>query len=122
MNVLFIITGLACGGAEKQLLDVCIYLKNNYGCNVKVISIASNNEIIDEFKLSQIDVQVLPMNGINAFVKLISSIKKFKPDVIHSHMIHANIALALISPFISCKNLFCTSHNIVEGGKIISTI
>ncbi|MCG9606868.1 glycosyltransferase [Vibrio alginolyticus] len=112
MNIAYIITGLACGGAEAQLATICDYLKDEH--NVQVFSIANNNEILDRF--SGVKVSFYNVKNIFHIYKLYSELKKFNPDIIHSHMIHSNIISPPIAKFLG-KPCFVTSHNTVEGSK-----
>lgn len=122
MKILYIITGLACGGAEKQLLDVCSILSSVHNSNVKVISIAKNKEILELFVSNNIDVEIIPCNSFKNICSIINSIRKFEPDIVHSHMIHSNILLGLIYPFINNARVkyYSTAHNVVQGGKLKS--
>ena len=48
MKIAYVITGLACGGAEVQLATLCHELKGSH--LVRVYSIASNASILDRFE------------------------------------------------------------------------
>lgn len=116
INVLYIITGLACGGAEVQLSTLTNSLNQDENIRVKVISIAAINEISSRFK--NVDLEIIPINSLAGVLKLIKSALYFKPDIIHSHMIHSNIIGMILSLLCRCSCI-CTAHNTVEGGKLL---
>ena len=41
----------------------------------------------------------------------------FKPDVVHAHMVHANIFARISRKFLSVPRLICSAHSNNEGGK-----
>lgn len=127
MNICFITTGLDYGGAEKQLLDLAIRIKNK-GHSVNIISMLKPVAFLDILGENGIAVHSLDMTrGKGRFIDLIRTIKilrKLKPDVIHAHMVHANFLSRLSVKFCGNKNvrLVCTAHNTVEGGKVIDMV
>jgi UDP-N-acetylglucosamine:LPS N-acetylglucosamine transferase len=54
---------------------------------------------------------------IKAYLKCRKLIKKIKPDVVHSHMVHANIFTRLLRLTTSIPRLISTIHNTNEGGR-----
>lgn len=113
MKIAYIITGLACGGAESQLATICNALRKEH--IVKVFSISSNIDIIDRF--TGIDVETISLKDIRNFSILYSKLKSFNPDVVHSHMVHSNIIAPVVSYFLR-KPCFITAHNVNEGNKL----
>ena len=123
MKVLFIITGLGLGGAETQLIQMINYLaRKKY--EIKVIKLTGRNEIVPDNKnIEIIDLSLKRKgNSIYSLVRaLILTVKEcwiFRPEVVHSHMIHANILARLSRFFYRPKRLICTAHSNFEGGKI----
>ncbi|MBB6663357.1 glycosyltransferase [Proteus mirabilis] len=120
-NLLFIITGLGVGGAEKQ---VCLLADQfaQLGNKITIISLA-DKEILVKPQNKNIKIVSLNMKkNIFSFLitanKLKNIIKNEKPDVIHSHMIHANIFTRLVRIFVKIPVLISTAHNTNEGGKL----
>ncbi|WP_130830733.1 glycosyltransferase [[Erwinia] mediterraneensis] len=119
MKIIFIITGMGIGGAEKQLSLLASKMSSR-GHNVLIISLSANIEVdID----SNIGIEVLDMNKnplslICALSKASRIINKFKPDIVHSHMFHANIFARILRVFNPFPVLISTSHSTFEGGKL----
>lgn len=119
MNILYVITGLGLGGAEKVVADLAdqMFLK---GHEVKIVYLTG--PMLVKPKSEQIEVIYLGLNGLKDFfkasAKYLEIVRKFKPDVIHAHMVHANIFARLNRVRTKTPRLICTAHCSNEGGKI----
>lgn len=122
MKILFLITGLGVGGAERQVCDLADKLAQK-GHSIKIVSLASKVEMGVLPKDLSINVQYLnmsknPLSFILTCLKLKDIIKDFQPDIVHSHMFHANIVARVLRLFVSFPKLICTAHNTNEGGQL----
>ena len=119
MKILYVITGLGLGGAEKvvaDLADQMILL----GHNVKVSYLTG--EVLVRPTSLDVELISLHLNSAKDFIsasrKYQRLIKSFRPDVVHAHMVHANIFARLNRPLCPVPKLICTAHNSNEGGKV----
>lgn len=122
MNILYLITGLGIGGAEKQVCDLADKFAS-LGHNVKLVSLNSTFSEQTLPKNNQVDVVYLnmlknPLGFFKAYFKLRKIIQQFHPDVVHAHMFHANLMARLIRLSIKVNRLICTAHNTNEGGAL----
>ncbi len=119
MKVLLVITGLGMGGAERVVVDLADGLVSR-GHKVKIAYMTGPELVLP--KSEEIEIVSLKMKSSKqiptAYLKLRKLIKKFQPDIIHSHMFHANMLTRLIKLSISTSNLINTSHNTIEDGNI----
>lgn len=119
MNILLIITGLGMGGAEHVVVNLADELVKR-GHQVKIAYLTGQALVLPESP--SIEVISIGMAGaksfFSAYFKLRSLIKSFKPDVVHSHMVHANILSRLVRLTVNIPKLICTAHNTSEGGKL----
>lgn len=125
-KIFYLITSLDYGGAEIQVAD----LANEFckkGFTVSVISmIDADSDFVNQKIRKEVNVRSLSMKrgvpSLKALIKLINILKIEKPDVLHCHMIHANI-LGRISKLFK-KNIFVisTAHNTFEGGKLMEVM
>lgn len=119
MRILFTSTSLVMGGAERQICDLADQFFE-IGHEVKIISM--NKEIIstpkNEIEIIDLKMQKTPLGMIKAFYRCSMIIKAFKPDVVHSHMVHANIFVRILRMFTPMKKLVCTAHSTNEGGSL----
>ncbi|OYQ70469.1 glycosyl transferase [Wohlfahrtiimonas chitiniclastica] len=118
MKVLYLITGLGLGGAEKVVVEladqmvkrghtVCIaYLKGN-------IVVKPKSESVQMISLGLES----PKKLLKALYNFRQLIRQFKPDVVHAHMVHANIFARLARLMCKIPKLICTAHSSNEGGK-----
>jgi glycosyltransferase involved in cell wall biosynthesis len=79
------------------------------------ILIAPSNKEIEIIALS---MRRNPLSFLLAYFKARKEIKKFKPDIVHSHMVHANIFARLLRITTPMPKLVSTSHNSYEGGSL----
>lgn len=118
MKILYVITGLGLGGAERVVCDLAdkMYEKGN---DVKIAYLTGDALIIPHYP--EIELIKINLNSLllfpHAYIKLSKVIRIFKPDVVHSHMVHANIFTRLIRITNPIKKLICTAHNSDEGGR-----
>lgn len=120
MKILFVTTGLGLGGAERQVCD----LADRFALAGHDVTIAYMVEGVS-VKPTQTGVKLLslgfrktPLGALRGFVRLRGLIKEVRPDVVHSHMVHANILSRLTRLSITMPRLICTAHNTNEGGKL----
>ena len=120
MRILYLITGLDYGGAEKQLLYLASEIRQD--CDCIIVSMTEPSKIVEQFSEQNLNVVSLGMKkgspSICGVIKLFNVIKKFNPDVVHSHMVHANLLSRLLSLFFKFK-LINTAHSVYEGGRIL---
>jgi glycosyltransferase involved in cell wall biosynthesis len=120
MNIMYFVTGLGMGGAERQVVDLADRMCLR-GHNVVIAYLTGKQELFPE----QLNVSVVALNGnkslsgmMRAISSLVRLIKRFKPDVVHSHMIHANLLARMIRLVTRIPKLICTAHSSNEGGKL----
>ncbi|MGO4108822.1 glycosyltransferase [Paenibacillus sp. YAF4_2] len=120
-KILFLITGFDYAGAENQVVQLCRGFKAK-GCSIQIISMIKPVAYLDELKELDVPIMTLDMQkGIpdpRALLKLRKLIKAFKPDIVHSHLVHANIMARAVRLLVRIPVLICTAHNINEGGKL----
>jgi glycosyltransferase involved in cell wall biosynthesis len=94
MRVLYIITGLATGGAETMLLKLLERLdRERY--TPMVISLTTMGDIGPRIAALGIPVQALGMtSGLSSpsgFIRLLQQVRRFKPDIVHTWLYHADL-------------------------------
>lgn len=116
-----VITTLDYGGAERQLVDVAKKLRTR-GWQFSVISLVRPVAFVEELDRAGISVASLQMrSGVpdpRAILRLRRLLGLLRPDVVHSHMFHANFLTRLARPWLPDAVFISTSHNIWEGGRV----
>lgn len=116
------ITSLNLGGAETQLVSLATEMKKK-GHEIRVFSIVPPTTTILVDKLMNEGIPFSNL-GLRRFADLAralfifrSNLFGFRPDLVHSHMVHANLFTRLIKFTVPRLKLINTAHSIYEGGK-----
>lgn len=120
MNIVYVITGLSMGGAERQ---VCLLADKmvERGHQVVLISLGSNAKNLpgnDKVTVHQLGMSKNPVSFLTTYIKLKKIIQESRPNVLHSHLFHANIICRLIKLTTNIPRLISSSHSRYEGGKM----
>lgn len=119
MKILYVITGLGQGGAERVVCDLADAMFEN-GHEVKVAYLTG--DVITKPVHKEIEIIKVNLNNLRtllpAYIKLSKIIKIFEPHIVHSHMIHANIIMRLLRITTHIDKLISTAHSNNEGGTI----
>lgn len=119
MKILYIITGLGLGGAEKVVCELADKMYER-GHEVKIAYLTGEVKI--KPSSTSIEIIYLGLEGLSslfsASINYYKIIRKFKPDVVHSHMVHANIFTRLNRIFSPVPRLINSAHSNIEGGKL----
>lgn len=118
MKILYIITGLGQGGAERVVCDLAdkMFEKGN---DVKIAYLTG--DVLTKPKCDEIEIIQINMKSTlslpKAFFKLSKVVKNYNPNVVHTHMVHANLLTRLVRLVVPMHKLISTAHNSNEGGS-----
>lgn len=119
-RILFVITTLTLGGAETQVARLATELKAR-GWTVAIACLTAPSAHTTRLKLHGIEVHSLDMRrGIpdpRALLRFRSLVQCFNPDVVHSHMFHANLFARVARLICHFPALICTAHNLRETSE-----
>jgi glycosyltransferase involved in cell wall biosynthesis len=117
-------TGLGRGGAEAQVYLLASGLKKR-GWQVRVVSIIPPEHFVEELEAEGIPVETLGMvRGVpdpRALWRLARILRRFRPAILHAHMIHANLLARLARLLAPVPRVICTAHNTIEVGRSFRT-
>ncbi|MDY3306098.1 glycosyltransferase [Psychrobacter sanguinis] len=120
MNIVLMITGLSMGGAETQVCSIADKLYE-LGNDVTLIYLNGNKEVVPVNKgveVIALNMKKTPLGLLSALIKCRNILLTIKPDVLHSHMVHANIVSRLLRLTLPIPVVISTAHNANEGGKL----
>ncbi len=107
------------GGAEEQVMALGSAFQDR-GWKTMLVSLIPPAAMPPDFSNRGIDLLHLGMRRAipdpRGLFRLAKIIREFRPDVVHSHMVHANLiarAVRVIAPF---PVLVCTHHNLTMAG------
>ncbi len=121
MRILFLSTSMGMGGADSQLLSAARELRAR-GHEVRIVSLTPLGPMGLQAREAGLPTESLGMRrGLpdpRGLLRLARMVRAWRPDVVHSHMVHANLmarALRLVAPV---PALVSTIHNVYEGGRV----
>jgi glycosyltransferase involved in cell wall biosynthesis len=122
MRIMLLSTSMGMGGADKQLLCAARELRSR-GYEVLIISLTSLGPMGLEARSAGIPTESLEMRrGMpdpRGLVRLVRLVRGWRPDVLHSHMVHANLMARVLRLFVRVPAMVSTIHNIYEGGALL---
>ena len=121
MRILFLSTSMGMGGADKQILSAALEMRSR-GREVRIISLTPLGPMGHEAARLGIPTESLEMRrGIpdpRGLARLVRLVREWRPDVVHSHMVHANLMARALRLLVPIPVLVSTIHNIYEGGRL----
>jgi glycosyltransferase involved in cell wall biosynthesis len=121
MRILLLSTSMGMGGADKLLLTAAHTLQSR-GHEVLIVSLTPLGPMGLEARGLGIRTESLGMpRGLpdpRGLARLVRLVRGWKPDVLHSHMVHANLMARVLRLLVPVPALISTIHNIYEGGRV----
>jgi glycosyltransferase involved in cell wall biosynthesis len=119
-RILIIATGLNRGGAETQVFHLAMNLRAR-GWEAEVVSLLADGSLTNQFREAKIPVHELGMHrGVpdpRAILRLRRIILSFRPDILHTHMVHSNLLGRVARLFTPVPVVISTAHSITEGAQ-----
>lgn len=118
MRIMLVMHSVGVGGAER----VVTTLANEFAARGNEVCIVALEVKRPALPLSE-SVLLLELNArksigglLHVMMSLRKAIRDFKPDVVHSHMVHSNLVTRLLRCVAPIPRLISTVHNTNEGG------
>lgn len=118
-SVTFVLTHLAYGGAETQVVELCSCLRDR-GWDVSLVSLMPPSGLTE--RLDELQVRWTHLGATRGHYsprlipRLRRELRRFSPTVVHSHTLPANFVARLVRPFMNVPVMVTSAHNIWEGG------
>lgn len=118
MRILLLITGLGVGGAERQVVDLAdTFVAAGHEVLLACLTGPATIRPIDP----SISLVTMGMaKGFMGFVRAVAAFRKliesFKPDIVHTHLVHANLFARVLRIWIPMPVLISSAHNSNEEG------
>lgn len=114
----YVITSLGLGGAQQQVASLARCMLDR-GWVVDVVS------LLDSPATTSLPIGIparsLGMRrripDVRGVTRLAAHLSTARPDVVHSHMLHANLVARMARLLSSVPVLVSTAHNTIEGGR-----
>ncbi len=119
MRILLLITCLQLGGAEQQVAALALQYRS-LGHAVSVVSLMPGCELTlpEGIELLMLNMRKTPAALLATLMQMRQFVLRWRPDVVHSHMVHANLMARLLTRVCPVPATICTAHNYFEGGAL----
>ena len=114
MKILYVITGLGVGGAERQLVNLADSL--SFENEIIIISLTSTPIFLPEnpqIKVFNLAGEKNVLSFFHLIIKFVRLIKFVEPDIIHAHMFHA-ILISRIAQIFYPKSIHISSSHCIN--------
>ncbi|MGF1432072.1 glycosyltransferase [Kitasatospora sp. LaBMicrA B282] len=124
MKVLHVITGLAAGGAEQQLLLTVRHLPPAIRCEVAALT--NPGSVAAALRAEGVPVHDLDMRGnrdLAVLPRLVRLIRRGRYDVVHTHLYRAGLYGRLAARLAGVRSVLATEHSLHAGtieGRAVS--
>ena len=122
MRILFLSTSMGLGGADQQLLSAAQVLRDR-GHEIRIVSLTPLGPMGLQARSLGLATDSLEMRrGLpdpRGLARLVRIVRAWKPDVVHSHMVHANLMARALRLLVPVPVLVSTIHNVYEGGPLL---
>lgn len=118
MRVLHVITGLAAGGAERQLAMLLPHLDGH----ADVVTLTNPGQVATQLRAAGIQVSDLDMRGnrdLTALPRLVRLIRAGRYDIVHTHLYRACLYGRIAARLAGVRHVVATEHSLgdtlIEG-------
>jgi len=119
MRILLVITSLGVGGAERLVTNLADRFVES-GHQVWLVHFHGEAELSPtdpRVELVNLHMRRNPMGVLAAMLSFRRLMKKLEPDVVNSHLVHANILTRLLRLVTPIPKLISSAHNTNEEGR-----
>ncbi len=117
MRIVYVLTSLGMGGAERQVLALADRMASR-GNTVALLVLRPRlkEEWPTPLNVIRLEIRRTPFSVLAGILRGRRFLRDFKPDVMHSHSFHANIVARLLKVLVPDTVVLSTVHNVYEGG------
>jgi glycosyltransferase involved in cell wall biosynthesis len=117
MRIVYVLTSLGMGGAERQALAQAQRMsERGHAVAILVLRSRLDEEWPTRFETVYLNIRKTPVSVLKGLAEGRRFLLEFKPDLLHSHSFHANIAARLLKVMVPKLIVLSTVHNVYEGG------
>lgn len=119
MRILMVTTGMLTGGAEMQIAALAGEFVAQ-GHAVAVLNLIGRAEVALDPRVTVhgLDLRPTPWSLAAGLWRARRFVTRWGPDVVHSHMLKANLFARMLRLFCPMPKLVCTAHSLHEGGAL----
>jgi glycosyltransferase involved in cell wall biosynthesis len=119
MRIVYVLTSLGMGGAERQVLALADRMaERGHHVSIMVLRPVLKEQWPTALPVIHLNMSKNPIIFLAALAKARRSVSDSKPDLLHSHSFHANLFARLLKILAPSIFVVSTVHNIYEGGSL----
>ena len=119
MRIVYVLTSLGIGGAEKQALALAKEMeKRGHAVALLVLSPQVREQWPTRIQTFHLNLTRSSFALAGAVAKARKFLRDFRPDVINSHSFHSNLFARILAGRIPRCAVVSTVHNVYEGGWV----
>lgn len=119
MKIAYFITGLGLGGAEVVTINLARHMVEA-GNKVMIVYLSGANEhtnIDPHIEVIGLAMQKTVFGMLGALLRASQIVRRWRPDVVHGNMIHANIFVRLMRILVKVPKVVCSEHSMDIRGR-----
>ncbi len=117
MRVAYVLNSLGVGGAERQALALADHMvQRGHSVAILVLGPRLTDEWPTTIQVIHLGIRKTPVSVLSGLLRARTFLRRFRPNLLHSHSFHANIFARLLKLLFPSVKVISTVHNIYEGG------
>lgn len=119
MRILLVTTGMLTGGAEMQIAALAgAFVAQGHA--VALLNLIGRTEVTLDPRVTVhgLNLRSTPWSLAAGMWRARRFVRRWRPDVVHSHMLKANLFARALRLFCPMPRLVCTAHSLREGGAL----
>lgn len=119
MRIAYMLTSLGIGGAERQVIAVAERMAaRGHEVGLVVLSDRVQREWTSSIPIVRLRMTKTPAGIIGGLMRGRLFLRRFQPDLVHSHTFPANITARLLCGMGVAPAVISTIHNVYEGSSV----
>ena len=117
MRIIYVLTSLGVGGAERQVLALATRMTaRSHAVAILVLRPELDEECPTSVEVVHLNMRRNPLSVLVGLWRARRFVCEFGPDLVHSHSFHANFIARILKVLVPSPVFVCTIHNVYEGG------
>ena len=117
MRIVYVLTSLGMGGAERQVLALAERMaRRGHTVALLILRPPLAEQWPTTLDAVHLEMRRTPFSLLAGLARGRRFLREFRPDVAHSHSFHANFVARLLKVLVPAPMVVSTVHNVYEGG------
>jgi glycosyltransferase involved in cell wall biosynthesis len=117
MRIVYVLTSLGIGGAERQVLALGERMaQRGHTVVLLVLRPQLDEEWPTRLDVFHLNIRKTPLSVLQGMKRGRRFLHEFRPDIVHSHGFHGNLIARLFRRYAAAPPPISTIHNVYEGG------